>query len=43
MFLNSKFIRCYIKSMFDYVLGTQQAPVSWNYTNAFMLQKIYYL
>ncbi len=30
MFLNRKFIRCYIKSMFDYFLGTQKAPISWN-------------
>ncbi len=26
MFLNCKFIRCYIKSMFDYFLGMQKAP-----------------
>ncbi len=33
MFLNCKFIHCYIKSMFDYFLGTQKAPVSWNDTS----------
>ncbi len=28
LLLNCKFI--YIKSMFDYFLGTQKAPISWN-------------
>ncbi len=30
MFLNCKCIRCYIKSIFDYFLGTQKAPILWN-------------
>ncbi len=30
MFLNCKFIRCYIKSMFDYFLGMQKAQILWN-------------
>uniref|UniRef100_A0A671KUY0 Plasminogen activator inhibitor 1 RNA-binding protein-like n=1 Tax=Sinocyclocheilus anshuiensis TaxID=1608454 RepID=A0A671KUY0_9TELE len=29
-FLNHKCICCYINSMFDYLLGTQKAPISWN-------------
>ncbi len=36
MFLNCKFIRCYIKSMFDYFLGTQKAPISWEWPEYMM-------
>ncbi len=34
MFLNCKFIGCYITSMFDYLLGTQKTQISWNDPNA---------
>ncbi len=30
MFLNCLFICCYSKSIFDYLLGTQKAQISWN-------------